>query len=109
MDGMIKVSYRVICQNDTNQEVSLSDVFANEKVQKAIKSEFAKGMRNIIISSNIEGNISLETQKEVFEVVVTKDDFADLLELAEEDAIKNKRVKKDCEGVELVDIVTIEN
>ena len=108
MDGMIKVSYTVMCTNDVNKEITLAELFANEKIEKAIKSEFAKGLRNLMISHVDEGEIFLKTQKEVFELTVNKNDFADLLELAEEDARKHKRIKKDCEGVELIDILTVD-
>jgi hypothetical protein len=80
----------------------------NEKIEKAIKSEFAKGLRNLVLSHKEEADIFLKTEKEVFEVTVSKNDFADLLELAEEDARKHKRIKKECDGVELVDILTID-
>ena len=105
---MIKVSYTVMCKNDVNIELSLSDILANEKVLKAIKSEFAKGLRNLTLISNEETEVHIKTQKEIFEVTVSKNDFADLLELAEEDARKHKRIKKECDGVELVDILTID-
>jgi hypothetical protein len=108
VEGMIKVSYTVMCKNDVNKELSLADIFANEKVEKAIKSEFAKGLRNLVLSHKEEVSVFLKTQKEVFEVTVSKNDFADLLELAEEDARKHKRIKKECDGVELVDILTID-
>ncbi|MCO4844399.1 MAG: hypothetical protein KC427_00105 [Sulfurovum sp.] len=108
MEGMIKVSYTVMCKNDVSQELSLADIFANEKVEKAIKSEFAKGLRNLVLSYKEETEVFLKTEKEVFEMTVTKNDFADLLELAEEDARKHKRIKKECDGVELVDILTID-
>ncbi|HEY9129794.1 MAG TPA: hypothetical protein VIN02_08160 [Sulfurovum sp.] len=105
---MIKVSYTVMCKNDVNKELSLSEILANEKIEKAIKSEFAKGLRNLVLSYKDETEVYLKTQKEIFEVIVDKNDFADLLELAEEDARKHKRIKKECEGVELVDILTID-
>ncbi len=108
MEGMIKVCYTIMCKNDVNKELSLADILANEKVEKAIKSEFAKGLRNLILSHKEDAEVFLKTEKEVFEVTVSKNDFADLLELAEEDARKHKRVKKECEGVELVDILTID-
>jgi len=108
VDGMIKVMYTVMCKNDVSKTLSLADIFANEKVEKAIKSEFAKGLRNLVISHKEEAEVFLKTEKEVFEVTVSKNDFADLLELAEEDARKHKRIKKECDGVELVDICTIE-
>jgi len=97
-----------MCKNDVSKALSLADIFANEKVEKAIKSEFAKGLRNLVISHKEEAEVFLKTDKEVFEVTVSKNDFADLLELAEEDARKHKRIKKECDGVELVDICTIE-
>ena len=97
-----------MCKNDVSKALSLADIFANEKVEKAIKSEFAKGLRNLVISHKEEAEVFLKTEKEVFEVTVSKNDFADLLELAEEDARKHKRIKKECDGVELVDICTIE-
>ena len=105
---MIQVSYTVMCKNDTNKEVNLKDILANEKVAKAIKSEFAKGVRNLALSHKEESTVFLKTQKEVYELTVSKDDFADLVELAEEDARKHKRIKKECDGVELVDILTID-
>ena len=105
---MIKVSYTVMCKNDVNKALNLAEIFANEKVEKAIKSEFAKGLRNLVISHKEESEIFLKTQKEVFEMTVNKNDFADLLELAEEDARKHKRIKKECDGIELVDILTID-
>ena len=108
MEGMIKVSYTVMCKNDVSKEVSLSSLLANEKVMKAIKSEFATGLRNLALSHKEETTLYIKTQKEVFEFTASKNDFADLLELAEEDARKHKRIKKECDGVELVDIVTVD-
>lgn len=105
---MIKVSYTVMCKNDVSKELSLAEIFANEKVEKAIKSEFAKGLRNLVLSHKEDAEVFLKTEKEVFEVTVNKNDFADLLELAEEDARKHKRIKKECDGVELVDILTVD-
>ena len=108
MEGMIKVSYTVMCKNDVSKEVSLNDLLKNEKVMKAIKSEFATGLRNLALSTKDENTVYIKTQKEVFEFTASKNDFADLLELAEEDARKHKRFKKECDGVELVDIVTVD-
>lgn len=105
---MIKVMYTVMCKNDVNQVVDLGDILANEKVAKAIKSEFASGLRNLALSLKEDANVYIKTQKEVFEFTAGKNDFADLLELAEEDARKHKRFKKECAGVELVNILTID-
>lgn len=105
---MIKVSYTVLCSNDVNEEFFLNELFANEKIERAIKSEFAKGLRNLVLSSSENTTLFLKTQKEVFDFTATKNDFADLLELAEEDARHHKRIKKECEGIELVNIITIE-
>ena len=105
---MIKVSYTVMCKNDVSKEISLVDILANEKVMKAIKSEFATGLRNLVLSQKEDAQVTIKTQKEVFEFSVSKNDFADLLEFAEEDARKHKRIKKECDGVELVDIITVD-
>ena len=108
MEGMIKVSYTVMCKNDVSKEIGLSEILANEKVMKAIKSEFATGLRNLVLSQKEDAQVTIKTQKEVFEFSVSKNDFADLLEFAEEDARKHKRIRKECDGVELVDIITVD-
>lgn len=106
MDGKIVVTYKILCESDLNEEISISDLLKNEKIEKAIKSEFAKGYRNIILTSNTDAVVKIETQKELHTVEVSKNDFADLLVLAEEDANNKKLLKKDCERVELVNIET---
>ena len=105
---MINVSYTIMCKNDVSNEISLNDILTNEKVMKAIKSEFATGLRNLTLSAKEETSVFIKTQKEVYAFSVNKDDFADLLEFAEEDARKHKRFKKECDGVEIVDIVTVD-
>ena len=97
-----------MCKNDVNIELTLNKLLENEKVMKAIKSEFATGLRNLALTSPHNSEVSIKSAKEVYELEVSKNDFADLLELAEEDARKNKRLKKECDGVELVDFVTVD-
>lgn len=106
MDGKIVVTYKILCDNDLDQKISLKELLNNEKVAKAIKSEFAKGHRNITLKSKEEATLSIETLKELHTVEVSKDDFADLLSLAEDDANSKKLLKKECSRVELVDIET---
>ena len=108
VEGMIKVSYTVMCKNDVNKEVRLSEILADEKVMKVIKSEFATGLRNLVLLQKEDTSIFIKTQKELFEFTASKNDFADLLGLAEEDARKHKHLKKECDGVELVDILTMD-
>ena len=108
MDGKMKITYTVLCESDVNKEIGLDEILGNEKVMKAIKSEFARGLRHIQLSAKENATIALKTEKEQFEFLAGKNDFADLLELAEEDARKHKRLKKGCDGVELIDIITIE-
>lgn len=108
MDGKMKVTYTLLCESDTYKEIALNELLQNEKISKAIKSEFAKGIRNIELDYKESTAITIKTTKEHYEFMVSKNDFADLLVLAEEDARKHKRLKKGCEGVELIDIVTIE-
>ncbi len=107
MDGTMKISYKMLCDGDVYNEVSLIQILQNEKVAKAIKSEFAKGLRNIALSTSEDVIIEISTDKEIFEFEADKKDFADLIELAEEDAKEHKRAKKGCSGVELIDFVTI--
>ncbi|RLA66919.1 MAG: hypothetical protein DRQ78_03400 [Epsilonproteobacteria bacterium] len=108
MDGMLKVSYTVMCKNDVSKEIDMQELLRNEKVIKAIKSEFATGLRNLVLSHKDNTQVYIKTQKEIFEFTANKNDFADLLELCEEDARKHKYLKKDCDGVELVDILTLD-
>ena len=108
MDGTIVVTYKVLCQTDLNRDVSLAEFLSNEKVIKAIKTEFAKGLRNIEISSQSEdASLRVSTTKELYTFEVLKDDFADILALAEDDATTRKLFKKDCDRVELVNIETV--
>lgn len=108
MNGNIVVTYKILCDSDVNTSVKLQELLLNEKVSKAIKSEFAKGFRNIDLTTDSEeATLSIETTKELYTFEVSKDDFADILVLAEEDASARKLFKKDCSRVELVDIETL--
>jgi len=105
MDGKIMVTYKILCKTDFNVEVSIAQLLENVKIAKVIKSEFAKGIRNIDFAfKNEECKIKIETQKELYQFEARKDDFADLVSLAEEDATTRKLFKKECIGIELVDI-----
>jgi len=107
MDGTILVTYKILCKSDFNKEIDLNQLFENEKIAKVIKNEFAKGYRNLVLTQNNEKNsFKIQTQKELHTFEVQKDDFADILVLAEEDASNKKLIKKDCDRVELVDIQT---
>jgi len=108
MNGKIMVTYKILCKADVNQEISINDLLENEKIAKVIKSEYAKGLRNITLLSNSkDSSIRIETLKDLYSFEAQKDDYADLLVLAEEDALNKKLIKKDCERVELVDIETL--
>ena len=109
MDGKIIVTFKVLCQSDLNKDIFLSDLLSNEKVAEVIKSEFAKGLRNIeLVQKSEDVPLRLESAKELHTFEVTKDDFADILALAEDEAISKKLFKKDCDRVELVNIETAE-
>lgn len=109
VNGKIEVTYKLLCKNDVNKEINLKELLANEKIVKLIKSEFAKGFRNINLVTNEECNdiFKIETVKELYKLEVQKNDFADILALAEEDAASRKLFKKDCNRIELVNIETI--
>ena len=107
MNGTILVTYKILCKADLNKELTLNELLLNEKIAKVIKSEYAKGFRNLTLHAQPnESLIKIETQKELHTFEVAKDDFADILDLAEEDATNKKLLKKDCDRVELVDINT---
>lgn len=110
MEGKILITYKILCKNDFNLEITLEQLLSNEKVAKIIKSEFAKGIRNVDLTyKNIDCKLKIDTQKELYQFEAHKNDFADLVSLAEEDATSKKLFKKDCVGVELVDIETIDS
>jgi hypothetical protein len=109
MDGTIMVTYKVVCKNDFNLELTLDKLLTNEKVARAIKNEFTKGIRNIELFSKYRDNkVSIETTKELYDFEVSKNDFADLVSLAEDDANTRKLIKKDCSHIELIDIQTLD-
>lgn len=109
VNGNIEVTYKIVNKKDLNLTLSLEDLLKNERVVKTIKSEFAKGYRNIDIKtdSQLDDKIKLETIKKHYTFNVLKDDFADIIALAEDHATNNKLLKKDS-FVELVDIKTVE-
>jgi hypothetical protein len=108
MQGKINVTYQLICDNDTYTEISLKQILENEKIIKLIKSEFAKGLRNLKLSAlDLEQKVIISTEKEFYSFEAQKIDFADLIELAEENAKKRKLFKKSCEAVEIVDFETL--
>ena len=104
----MNITYKVLCQKDTNKEITIDELLNNEKVLKMIKSEFGKGLRNLVLSSDDkEALLTLATEKELYQFEVSKNDFADLLDLAEENAKSRKLLKKECDRVEIVDIETV--
>ena len=108
MKGNMTITYKVLCQKDTNKEITLEALLNNEKVLKVIKSEFGKGVRNLMLSSDDKtALLTLATEKEQYQFEVSKNDFADILDLAEDDAKSRKLLKKECDRVEIVDIETV--
>ena len=107
MNGTILITYKILCKADLNKSITLEELLLNEKIAKLIKSEYAKGFRNLaLLADTKESFMKIETIKELHTLEVSKDDFADILVLAEEDAANKKLIKKDCDRVELVDIET---
>ncbi len=108
MKGKMNITYKVLCQKDTNLEITIDALLNNEKVVKAIKSEFANGVRNLVLNSeDKEALLTLATEKELYTFEVNKNDYADILDLAEENARSRKLFKKECDRVEIVDIETV--
>ena len=108
MTGSMKITYTVLCDNDLNKEVTVKQLLKDEKVAKAIKSAFAPQLRNIEMLPLADECLKIATIKKEYFFEIEKDDFADALTLAEEDAKKRKLFKKGCERVELIDMVTID-
>jgi hypothetical protein len=107
MEGQITVTYVILCDDDVNIDIDLQTILGNEKVQKLLKSEFAKGARNLVIdAADAAGSVNLSKEKKLHSVVIEKDDFADALSLAEEDARSKKLFKGKCNRIELVDLCT---
>jgi hypothetical protein len=108
MEGQITVTYVILCDDDVDIDVDLQTMLENEKVQKLLKSEFAKGARNLVIdASDASGSVNLSKEKKLHTVVIEKNDFADALSLAEEDARSKKLLKGKCNRIELVDLCTV--
>ena len=108
MKGQMNITYKVLCQKDTNKEISIEALLNNEKVLKVIKSEFGKGIRNLALTSDDKATLlTLATEKELYVFEVSKNDFADILDLAEDNARSRKLLKKECDRVEIVDIETV--
>jgi hypothetical protein len=107
MEGEITVTYIILCDDDVNIDIDLQSLFANEKIEKLIKSEFAKGARHLLLdASAASGSVNLSREKARHTVIIAKDDFADALSLAEEDARSKKLLKGKCGRVELIDLST---
>jgi hypothetical protein len=106
MDGTIMVTYKILCDADLNLEVSLQELLQNEQILKSIKLVYAKGLRNINFSSSSDALVKIETQRKTYNFEVSKNDYADILSLAEEDAKNKKLLKKECDRIELVNIET---
>ena len=108
MKGNMNITYKILCQKDTNKEITIEALLNNEKVLKVIKSEFGRGLRNLVLNSDDkEALLTLATEKELYQFEVSKNDFADILDLAEDDAKSRKLLKKECDRVEIVDIETV--
>lgn len=108
MEGIMKVVYSVVCDNDFEKVVTAEDLMSDDKIVKAITYAFGGAARNVDIRSLCNEVFVLKPKKEEFEFEIPKDDFADALTLAEEDAKKRRRFKKGCERIMLVDIKTID-
>lgn len=107
MEGSMKITYVVLCENDLNKMVSVKQLLESEKISKAIRSEFAPQMRNIEILALGDECLKVATIKKDHSLEIAKDDYADALSLAEEDAKQKKLLKKGCDRIEMVDIITL--
>lgn len=110
MEGQVEVKFTILCENDFHKEINLSELLNSEKVIKAIRSEFAEGARNIVISTKSEDTkICINSDKKVHSHVIDKNDIQDILELTEDFARSQKLLKGSCNRVELKDFKTIDS
>lgn len=107
MTGVLKVTYTVLCEKDVEEVITVEKLLGDEKVSRAIKNCFAPKLRNIELETLCEAAIRITTKKTEYSFDIPKDDFADALTLAEEDAKKHKRLKKGCEQIKLIDLENI--
>ena len=107
MEGQVEVSFTVLCDNDFNKEISLTELLKSEKVLKAIKSDFCEGARNIVVSSQTDAKININSEKKEHTHTIEKDDIQDILELTEEYARSQKLLKGACSRIELKNFKTI--
>jgi hypothetical protein len=109
MDGQVEVFFTILCDNDFDKEVLLSELLESEKVIKAIKSEYAQGARNLqITSSQNDVSLKIHSDKKVYSHIIDKNDIQDILELTEEYARSQKLLKAGCNRIELQNFTTIE-
>jgi hypothetical protein len=106
MQGNVKIMYKVLCDGDKDQIIPLSEILKHEAVKKAIKSSYTNSRKNIDISYAEDTKIMIEPEREIFEMLISKNDIIDMVELAEADAKKHKP-KKGCERIEIIDFETV--
>ncbi len=54
MNRTIMVTYKILCNADVDKVISIQDILSNEKIAKVIKSEYAKGIRNVVLLSDTQ-------------------------------------------------------
>ncbi len=104
MTGEMIIKYIVLCDSDLSVTVTMADLLKDEKVARAIKNAFAKGKRDIEAVVGEPGEMTIKNKKTVHSLTIPKENFMDALTLAEEDARTNKRLKKGCDRIEIVDL-----
>jgi len=110
MDGQVEVSFTVLCDNDFNKEITLSELLSSEKVLKAIRSDFCEGARNLVMDTESKNTkISINSEKKEYTHIIEKDDIQDILELTEEYARSQKLLKGACSRIELKNFKTVES
>ena len=109
MEGQVEVQFTVLCENDFNKEISLSELLVSDKIMKAIKSEFGEGARNLLISAdNNDTKVRINSEKKIYTHCIEKNDIQDILELTEEYARSQKLLKGICSRIELMNFTTLE-
>jgi hypothetical protein len=106
--GSVKVFYKVLCDSEKDVSLPLSELLANANIKKAIKSAYSNGRKNIVVSASEDVSVLIEPEREIFELVIAKDDIQDMITLCEDDAKKRNKRKKGCERIEIIDFETLD-
>lgn len=102
MTGIIEVSY-IVEDLSTKKEIPACDIISSELVQKAIIKELGGKRNSKLFLDDVSGKILMSSRSESVTFEIEKNDYADALTLAEEDAKSKKMIS----GNKVVTIINL--